>query len=152
MSAPARGYSWPPLELGNTLSVRHGAHSPRLADERARRILDELSAEPPAWLESCDRAALAAWATAEARTELLREWLSKRAPLRRDGKPWPAEDLLLRWERRAADARARLGFDPASRARIRRDNVTGAAIAAAGLDAVRAAGRATREEEVTDDS
>jgi hypothetical protein len=40
---PARGYSWPPFEKGHTLSLRHGANSPR--------VVEPLAAECHAYIE-----------------------------------------------------------------------------------------------------
>jgi hypothetical protein len=50
---PARGYSWPPFEKGNTLSVgnfgavRHGAYSDRIITEKADHIRGLLLSSHP---------------------------------------------------------------------------------------------------------
>lgn len=124
---PARGYSWPPFAPGNRLSMTHGAYSPEVVGQEASAILDELSEFMPPWLMLVDQFELAAWATAEGRCRRLRKWLTEHGDLDDGGRPRPANDLLLRWERRAADARKRLGFDPLARAQLARDR------AAAGL-------------------
>lgn len=43
MPKPARGYSWPPFEKDHTLSLRHGANSPR--------VVEPLAAECHAYIE-----------------------------------------------------------------------------------------------------
>lgn len=137
--------SWPEFPPGNEAALSHGAHSQRLGREDAAGLLAEVEREAPPWLATVDRAALAAWAYAEGRCRRLRSWLDGQdALLRPDGSAHPCELLLLRWENRAAAARAALGFDPLSRARLTRDTAVGAAMVAEGLEAVRAAGRATR--------
>lgn len=103
------------------LSVKHGATSSRLVQQRVQAMLADLEAEDAPWLATVDRSALAAWAWAESECGLLRDWLAEREPLNPEGRPWPASELLLKWERRAADERGRLGFDPLSRARMNRD-------------------------------
>lgn len=111
----------PPFPPSNTLSLKYGVRSSRLVRERVEAMLTDLEAEDAPWLATVDRAALWAWAWAETSCAMLRDWLAEREPLDPKGRPWPASDLALRWERRAADERGRLGFDPLSRARMRRD-------------------------------
>ena len=142
--APMSGV-WPEFELGNTVGLRHGAHSEQVGQQDAAALLEEVEGMAPPWLTTVDRAALAAWAYAEGRVRRLRSWLDGQDDLlRADGTPHPAELLLIRWERRAESARERLGFDPLSRARLTRDTAVGAALVAEGLEQVRRAGRATR--------
>jgi len=119
---PARHYSWPPFELGHALSMRHGAYSPRRVDplatellEKVAASLDYLAADPSF------RPALWAWARAEARVQLLSEYLDEHGSLAEDGAPRAALDALRQFERLAADGRASLGLDPLSRARLGRD-------------------------------
>ena len=142
---PARG-SWPPFTDGNLVGVRHGALSPRLVGERAQALIDALHEEHPAWITNLDGRAVAAWARAEARCDLLHEWLDGRPVVQDDGKPHPAEELLVRHERRAADLRARLGLDPRARAELGRTTALGRVLADEGLARLRAAGRAAWDE------
>ena len=65
--------------------------------------------------------AVRAWARAEAAVELVGEWLSEYGLLDLDGKPWPAVETMLKFERRASEERSRLGLDPTSRAKLERD-------------------------------
>ncbi len=111
----------PQVGPGNHLAAKHGAKSSRLVRERVEAWLADLEAEDAPWLATVDRAALWAWGWAESECALLREWLAEHGPLDPEGKPWPAEDLMLRWDRRATEARGRLGFDTLSRARMHRD-------------------------------
>ena len=137
-----RGYSWAPATKGNLLAVSHGAQSPRLVRQDAAELLAEVQAEEPSWLGQVDRAALDAWLYAEATCRRLREWLGDHGHIEEDGKPRAASQLLLQWERRAADQRSRLGFDPLSRARLGRDTAVAQAATVDALGAIAARGRA----------
>lgn len=122
---PARGYSWAPFEKGNMKRLSHGARSPRVygpvAEELAAGIVErrpDLAGYPEA---------VAAWADCEARAILLREWLAEHGTFDEDGEP---RDGQLRWlssfEKRADEARRRLGLDPkadADLARARAESV-----------------------------
>lgn len=130
----------PPFDPGNAVAVKHGAYSDRFLEPRADAVMARLEAESPEWVRSVDAHAVRSWAFIEARCELLREYVQGLPLTQPDGKPWPAADDLLRWEKRAAEARSRLGLDPTSRARLQRD--TGAAVAAAaGVAALAERGR-----------
>ena len=109
------------FEPGHMLSVKHGAYSPRVVEPIARRLLDELQVTAASWIEEVDTSALTAWAHAEARCEVLRDWCATHGLLDAKGKPTGASDLLLRCEKQAADQRSRLGLDPLARARLGRD-------------------------------
>jgi hypothetical protein len=140
----ARGYSWPPFEAGNTSAATHGAKSPRLVRARANRLLEEVTADRPVWLNDVDQAALWSWVYAEARCELLREWLDEHGHLDDKGKPRDAAQFLLSCERQAARARSALGFDPTSRAALGRDTAVARAMAAQSVEELRRAGAETR--------
>ncbi len=134
----------PPFEPGNETARKHGAHSSTIVEPRARAVLAALEAEAPVWLHAVDRAALEAWARAEARCGILRDWVDERGLLDPKGKPTGAAELLLRCERQAADLRGRLGLDPLARARLGRDTAVAQAAAAGALDQIRATGAQTR--------
>lgn len=116
-----------PFPTGNTLSMTHGAYSAAIVGQEAAAVLGELAEFAPAWLQAVDQFELTAWATAEGSCRRLRRWIDEHGALDDSGQPRPVNDLLLKWERRAADARKRLGFDPLARAQLFRDR------AAAGL-------------------
>lgn len=127
---PARGYSWPPFEPGNEVALRHGAYSPRkvepLANELVERVVAQAQAaeSPTPWLRDVTYApAVWAWARAEARVQLLEEWLMSRGSVGVDaeGEVQGAAKLLTRYEASAARARQALGLDPLSRARLGKD-------------------------------
>ncbi len=152
MTRPARDYKWADAEPGNTLALKHGAYSTRVVEPRARAILAHVTVTAPAWLELVDSAALDAWATAEARCAVLREWCDEHGLIDSKGKATHAADLLLRSERLAADLRARLGFDPLSRARLGRDSAIAVAAAESAVSRVAEVGRAIRKaRELTSD-
>ncbi len=118
-------WSRPPFEPGHTLSTRHGAYSSRVVEPVAARLVAELEASAPEWIETVDRAAVDAWARAESQVEVVDRWLTEHGgPVDDKGKVRPAADLLVRLERRAADARTRLGLDPLARARLGRDTAS----------------------------
>jgi hypothetical protein len=127
MGAPARGYSWPPFESGNTAAVRHGAFSTRFVDATAEELRPHLLEVAP-WLDHpAFGAAVDAWIRSEARIALLAEHAERIGLIDDRGEP---RESLLKWlhaaERLAAEHRARLGLDPTSRVRLERDRSTAA--------------------------
>lgn len=127
---PARGYKWEPFQPGHELTLKHGAYSPRrvdpLAEELVGQVLDVAEVEGLSFLTQASyRPALWSWARAEARIQLLEEWLAEHADaalsLDHEGEVMAAVKLLERVERRAVTLRSRLGLDPLSRARLGRD-------------------------------
>ncbi len=129
----------PPFPPGHTLSVQHGAFSPRIVDPVARDLVEATLADSSlGYLQApAYRPALWAWARAEAQVQLLMEYLARRGG---DGLGDLEEDrvrtahlLLHRAEARADRGRARLGLDPASRARLGKDVAQGRAADAAAV-------------------
>lgn len=109
---------------GNANATRHGAHRASVVDPVARRLARSVVRAAP-WLGAPEhQAAVAAWARAEARAQAVAEWLGVYGQLDEEGNPRPAADYALRLERLAAEQRARLGLDPASRARLEREAAT----------------------------
>lgn len=133
-----------PFPPGNAVAVKHGAKSERLVKADVDALLATITAAAPPWLEFVDRPSLDAWAYAEATAARLRVWLDEHGHLDGKGKPRAASTLLLQWERRAADSRGRLGFDPLARARLGRDTAVAQAAASSALDQIRATGAQTR--------
>lgn len=118
---PARGYSWEPFAAGHTLTLRHGAFSPRTIDPLAAELIEGTIAEGGYLAEPDYRPAVEAWARAEARCILIDAWLQERGLLDAKGRPHPAAEYALRLERLAAEHRSRLGLDPRSRAALGKD-------------------------------
>jgi hypothetical protein len=124
---PARGYSWAPFEPGHEITMKHGAWSPRRVDPLATEILAEV--EPTVtWWTPADRPAVWAWAQAEARLQLVVEYLANLAQddnaggmVDAEGEVRSAANLLVKLEKTASYHRSRLGLDPLSRARLKRD-------------------------------
>lgn len=147
---PARGYSWPPFEAGNTAAVKHGIHSERAVVPLAEAILAEQRADP-SWPEFLNRpvyaAAVSAWARAEAMVQLYTEYIARQTPeawsteftegeedVTGDGtkggdssrrsrarKTGPSLDQWRKLEAHASMLRTKLGLDPLARARLGRD-------------------------------
>jgi hypothetical protein len=138
----------PPFEPGNQLSVRHGAYSPAIVGPLAEQIAADLLGDKdcpeylrrPLW-----RWAVSGWAHAEAEAELMRRWRAQMSAADaatevlesdedeerpsqgtmtrrvRGKRVQSSADMLHRAETRAAHLRARLGLDPLSAARLRKD-------------------------------
>lgn len=120
---PARGYSWPPFEKGNMVTLRHGAYSPRRVDPLAEEILlAVLGPEQIAYLNDPTYSpALWAWGRAEARVQLLDEYVAKVGMFDQNGNVTPAYKEQQIAESAAMGHRKRLGLDPLSRAQLGRD-------------------------------
>ena len=143
---PPRGYSWQPFQPGHELTLKHGAFSPRRVDPIAAGLVDQVLADPqcsdlesPRW-----RAALWAWARAEAQVQLLDAWLAKAGEQSGDGvgdldaeAVRSAYLLLHRAETRATTQRGRLGLDPLSAARLGRDRAAASVDLAKLMDELR---------------
>lgn len=124
-STPARGYTWPPFEPGNTAAVRHAAYSPRRVDPLATQLIDQVLADTtvPYLAEPSYRPALWAWGRAEARVQLFAEHLAEHeaAGCSACDKCARWDEQLRKWESAAGTHRGRLGLDPLSRARLGKD-------------------------------
>jgi hypothetical protein len=143
----------PPFEPGNEVAVRHGAYSPRRVDPLARELVDQaLADEALAYLRAPRwRAGVWAWARAEARVQLLTEWLADhREGVDELGTVAPVLGALLRWEVRASNARTWLGLDPLSAARLGRDVTATSVDMARLLSGLHAPADLDGEEEVGD--
>jgi hypothetical protein len=137
---PAFPTQRPPFARANGLAVRHGVYSARKVNPLARQFVDGVLAdESIAYLrEPKYTAALWSWARDEARCVLLDEYLAAAGELTGDGvgdlessRVLAAYALQHRVEMWAMSGRARLGLDPLSESRLRRDR------AAASVDMAR---------------
>ncbi len=117
MGQPARNYSWPTAERGNFIALRHGARSRRIYEPIAADLAAGLLEERPDLDVYPD--ALAQWAEAEARAELLRKWVAEQGMFDADQVP---RSGVLTWvrvfENQAQEARKTLGLDPRSHAEL----------------------------------
>lgn len=118
MADDKRGYSWPPFEPGHTLSLKHGADSPR----QVQPVADELEAwlhEAAPWTRAqSNLATVKAWAWAEARAQLIRSWLDQHEAVNDEGEVPAAATYLERIEARAARLREELAQTPQSKAKL----------------------------------
>lgn len=122
------------FETGNEVSVRHGIYSPRKVDPLAADLVALMLDDPAlGYLKApAYRAELWAWARAEARVQLLDEYLAAKAG---DGgiadpdanRVRSASLELHRAEARAASGRNRLGLNPLARAKLGKDVAQGQA-------------------------
>jgi hypothetical protein len=132
MSRLARGYSWPPFEKGHTVSLRHGAWSPRRVNPLASELVEQLLAnDDVAYLRAAKWGpAVWAWARCEARIQLVTDYLidlvgSGRLGDLDDPKVSAAYRLLDRFEAQAVQQHGRLGVDPLSAAKLGKDVALG---------------------------
>lgn len=139
--APPRweGDKRPDFAAGNRLSVRSGAWSPRLVTDTMSELAGEFQATIDAapWIRSIDERGMLDYLRDAARLERLERWLHEhgdRYPDDDDKNPGELRDRDLRevasLRRRCMEHRARLGLDPASRARMNLDRSLHADLAA----------------------
>jgi hypothetical protein len=113
------GERHPDFEPGNTVSVRHGAYSPREIAERAKSVHVELLRYAPYLNEERFLPAVQRYLSAAARESLLDDWITK-VCAEKDAGAVPARV----WEQCTAAARlasklgSDLGLDPLGHARI----------------------------------
>jgi len=104
------------LAKGHTLSRTHGAWSASKVDPVAEQLV-ELAVESAPWLaDGLYGPAVLAWARAEARCQVLADWLDEHGLLDDEGRPRPAAEAATRLEKLALTHRQRLGLDPTARA------------------------------------
>ena len=77
---PARGYSWPPFEDGNTAALVHGGYSDSAITERAEQVTHHLFELAP-WLADDDVYVIpvARFVRVEARSQMLSEAIAEKA-------------------------------------------------------------------------
>jgi hypothetical protein len=109
---PRRGYSWPPLQPGHTLTLKHGATSPRVLQPIADQLAAGLGAVAPWTSAAAFAGSVASWAWAEAQAHVLRIYLDEHGLVDGEGQPRPAAGMLERVEGRLAGLRAQLGLTP----------------------------------------
>lgn len=123
-----RGYSWPPFQPGNKLSVgnlgalKHGAFSDRIITEKANHIRNLLLDSYPYLADETFAEAVHRYCRAEARALLLHDFIMDKA----ETKGVESVKPYLWAEVRGADALAQkcgsdCGLDPAGHAKIARD-------------------------------
>lgn len=144
---PARGPgtgSRPPFAPGNTVNLRSGYRSPRVYGQLAEHLAAGLLEARPDLAPYPE--SVAAWATLEAQTTLLRRHIAEVGPI--DPETSEPRQGPLQWltklEKSAADHRARLGLDPRSEAALARERAA-ASVLAVDLDALAARGREALE-------
>jgi hypothetical protein len=132
-----RGYSWPQFTDGNTIALRHGSRSDRFVHPLAAAFRDVLLADRPDLASYPE--AVAAWATAEARCELLRVHHAKAGFVGADGTVRNSHDILM-FESQAMKLRQVLGLDPMSDAALAKSRAD-AVLTQLDLESIRQRGR-----------
>lgn len=139
----------PPFQPGHTLSLRHGAYSPRVINPLAEAIIAAVLDDPAtSYLQAPRyRPALWSWGKAEAEAQVLGEYLDRAGEAAGDGVGDLDDDRVKaaylihhRAEARALSGRRALGLDPLSAMRLKRDQ------AATGVDVARLMAEMARQE------
>lgn len=137
---------------GNFQTLKGGYRSPRVYNEVARQLVEELLVTRPDLRGYPE--AVAGWAEAEAQCQLLRRQLAAVGSFDADGEP---RSGLLRWlqtlENMAGRRRQELGLDPRSEAKLAKERAlaTGLSLDLAGLAAQGRAALAGQAEQVEHD-
>lgn len=142
---PAKGPGWPPFEQGNVVRMKGGARSPRVYQPVAKALVAGLLEDRPDLAAFPE--AVAAWGEAEAQALVMRRHLAEEGVFV-EGTSRPRAGTLTWWntfERRAAQARAVLGLDPMSEAKLQRDRAAAAAMTSVDLGELAARGQAALE-------
>lgn len=111
----------PPFQPGNQLAVTHGAFSKQRTDPIARRLLEEIATDDTTSYLAAPKfhAQLWQWAVAQARVEILTEYVDSMdlddAMDSKAGKTSPL-DLLRKWMVTALGMANHMGFTPRSAA------------------------------------
>jgi len=117
---PARGYSWPPFEDGNTAALVHGADSPRAIAARADEVHEALLEHAPYLDEPRFIPAVSRYLQAAAREALLHDHIvavsASKGPGAVSSRLWEQATAATRL---AAKLGSDLGLDPIGHARIR---------------------------------
>lgn len=117
---PKRGYSWPPFEPGHTLSLVHGAQSPRTIAARAAEVHEELLQVAPYLDEPRFLPAVQRYLDAAARESLLHNHVTKVSAEEGPGAvPQRVWEAVTAAARLAGKLASDLGLDPIGHARIR---------------------------------
>ncbi len=141
---PARGYTWPPFEDGNTAALTHGAWSPRTVQPIADEVFAHFVAVAP-WVTSpAFEGTVRSLAWAEAQARLLRADIDAHGIYDDEGEERAAVRTLDRIEGRLAKLRDQLGLTPAALGKLLATAATVAAATgdAASVEALQAEGRA----------
>jgi len=134
---PKTGNEWvpefdgqrPPFQLGNTLAVTHGANSPKRVDPVATGFRDEILAQPHmAFLGQPEYATIFwAWCRQAARVQLLEDYcdsMTMRAAADGARGTTPPLELLRKHTATLLTLTQRLGLDPLSYQKLRKDDAT----------------------------
>lgn len=127
---PARRYSWPPFEKGNTAGKRHGGYALVSLEPRALALADEIRELVPARSDA-DEISIRLLALALAQVEAASTWLAEHGLVDEHGNARSLLRHLGTMMNTAARIADRLGMTPTSRAQL-------------GLDLTRAKGEALR--------
>ena len=146
MGLPARGYSWPPFEEGNTVALKHGGYSESAITERAAEVTHHLFELAP-WLaeDPVYVIPVARFVRVEARSQLLSEAIAAKAADCGILKVGPRIlEAATACDRLAAKLADDLGFSPLGKARLKTYTAAGE-LGGATLAHLAETGRAIRQ-------
>lgn len=144
-TAPARRYSWPPFEPGNSVGERfedgnqaartHGAYSDAVIAPRARELAEVILDANPHLDAVRDSAGVWRYAKTMSKIDHIEAYLGEQSdPVfvdRAKGTIHPVVALLLALESRADKAEERLAIAPLTRAKLGLDKLRGLDLASA---------------------
>lgn len=108
---PARGYTWPPFEEGNTAAMTHGATSERhirpLARNHRRRVLRQIGLRASE-IDPVGRAYLEHYCRLTAKVVLIDTFLDEVGVIDEHGNPRACMNLYVKMHNAAVQALARL--------------------------------------------
>ena len=111
----------PPFQKGHTLTLKHGAHSPRNIDPRRDEIVASLREVMPHLNNEGYTPQLMRYGKTLAQLERLDEWLDDHGLIGKGGSVKPATKLRLDLDKLALGQATALGLTPASHAKVLRD-------------------------------
>lgn len=143
-SLPARGYSWPPFTEGHTLSLVHGASSPRAVAAKAVEVHEALIDHTPYLAEPVFAPQVSRYLEATAREQLLHAYIMQvcddKGPQAVPSRVWEQATAATRLASKLAD---QLGLSPRGHAELKQ-LAAGADAGMEALERLKADGREVR--------
>ena len=142
---PSRNYSWAPFEAGNTVSLVHGANSPRAVQAKAAEVHESLIEYAPYLSNPVFAPQVSRYLEATAREQLLHQHImdvsEEKGPGAVSSRVWEQVTAATRLAAKLAD---HLGLSPKGHGELRA-LAAGAERARAGISTLRAQGRRLRQ-------
>jgi hypothetical protein len=115
---PARGYSWPPFEKGNTKAMTHGCYSAKTLAPMQQELAAELrEAMGPIYSPQFE-GTVAAASLALSRLHRAEMWLDEHGMIDEDGELRPLTRMIGQWQAEARRSLEMLTLTPLSQAKL----------------------------------